>query len=525
MLFKDGGAYCNRCKHTCNWKDEGFKPTPKVEKTDDQVKEELEDFTSCPIKEWPKRKLKVPALTRYGCRSGVSPVDRDSIGSYLLPYVDESLRLCGYKVRLADEKKFWNQGRPKASVLFGQQLCTGGKKLFITESPIDAVSLYQAIKDAWAGSKFAGAEPNVVGLPHGTSCAVELLSNQAALLSKYSEIILVMDADDAGRECVDKIAALIPDVKYVILPEGSDPNSMLMDGQASKLAKLAQFGSVEYKLAGISDIGDLIDEIVLPPEYGLALPFKKLTDLMYGLRSKEIIGIGGAVGIGKSTFKDEMIVCFAKQGVKQTVFDLEADVSSTGKSLASKLAGKDFSKPDISYTPKEIEVALAPLKGLVSICTHKGSKSWEDIKMFIRADVLKGSKIVHIDPLTALTAHLSSSEANDELNRIFSELSSMTHELDFTVIYYSHLNTPKTGAEHTRGGKVLESQFTGSRASIKWSNIIIGFEGNKDPALPDHERNVRKIVLLKDRAHGNVGEVYVRYDPITTKLLEIDYDQ
>lgn len=525
ILFKDGGAYCNRCGYKTNWKDEGFTITPRVEKTDEQVKEELKDFLSCPIKAWPKRGLKKAALERYGCRAGAHPTDRARIGSYLLPSYDLNDKLCSYKVRLADEKKFWNQGRPKQAVLFGQQLVNkgGGKKLFITESPMDTVSLYQSIKDSWAGSKFASAEPNVVGLPHGTGCAVEILAEQAKLLSKFAEVILVMDSDDAGRKCVEEIAAVIPDVKYVTLPEGQDPNQMVMDGKSSELSKLAMFSSVEFQLAGLSDISELIEEIIQPPVYGWDWPYKKLTNLTYGIRSKEIIGVGGAVGIGKTTFKDEIIVCLASQKVKQTVFDLEADVSSTGKSLASKIAGKDFSKPDIPFEPSEISKALEQLKGLVSICTHKGSKSWDEIKAFIRVDVLRGSKVVHIDPLSALTAHLSSSEANDELNKIFSELSSMTHELDFTVIYYSHLNTPKTGPEHTRGGKVLESQFTGSRASVKWSNLLFGFEGNKEPSLPEHERNTRKIVILKDRAHGVVGEVFTRYNPITTKLEEIEY--
>ena len=524
ILFKDGGAYCNRCGHKTNWKDEGFTITPRVEKTDAQVKEELDDFLSCPIKAWPKRGLKKAALERYGCRVGAHPTDRARIGSYLLPSHDVADKLCSYKVRLADEKKFWNQGRPKQAVLFGQHLVKGGgKKLFITESPMDTVSLYQAIKDSWAGSKFASAEPNVVGLPHGTGCAVDILTEQVKLLSKFTEIILVMDSDEAGYKCVEQIASVIPDVKYVTLPEGEDPNSMVVGGKSKELSKLAMFSSVGFQLAGLSDIGDLVEEIVEPPTYGWDWPYKKLTKQTYGIKTKKIIGVGGAVGIGKSTFKDEIIVCLAAQGVKQTVFDLESDVSSTGKSLASKIAGKDFSKPDIPFEPSEISEAIAKLRGFVTICTHKGSKSWEEIKAFIRADVLRGSKVAHIDPLSALTAHLSSSEANDELNKIFSELSSMTHELDFTVIYYSHLNTPKTGAEHTRGGKVLESQFTGSRASVKWSDLLLGFEGNKDPTLPEHERNTRKIVILKDRAHGVVGEIFTRYNPTSTRLEEIEY--
>lgn len=522
ILFKDGGAYCNRCKYTTNWKEKGLTLVPRKVKTASEIQEDLKDFISCSIKAWPDRKLKKASLERYGCRVGVSPTDKTKIGSYLLPYHNQEGKLCGYKVRLAEEKRFWNMGSPKESVLFGQQLCTGGKKLFITEAAIDAVSLYQSIKDAWAGSKFASAEPNVVSLPHGTGSAVDLLADQTDLLNKFSEIILVMDADDAGRKCVEDIAALLPDVRYVVLPEGKDPNQMLMDGDSSKLAKLAQFGSIEFTLSGMTDIWDLAEEIVTPPTHGLSWSFKTMDDLTYGLRMKEIIGVAAGVGMGKTDVKNQIIVDMAvKHKLKQTVFDLEYSAAKSGKLLASKVGKQPFHKPDCGASSEDIRKALVPLKGLVTLCTHRGSRDWEEIKAYIRRDVLRGSKLVHLDPITALVAHLSSSEANDALNNIFSDLSAMTQELDFTVMYYAHLNPPKTGQPHERGGKVLEAQMTGSRAAMKWSNAIWGLEGSKDPDLPDHERNIRKLVLLKDREYGNVGSLYIRYDPTTTLLTEV----
>jgi twinkle protein len=523
MLFKDGGAYCNRCGHATNWKEKDIKPQERVELTDAQVNEQLKEFLSCDIKAWPKRKLKKAALERYGCRVGVSPTDRNSVGSYLVPYHDESLKLCGYKVRLADEKRFWNQGRPKEAVLFGQQLVNkgGGKKLFITESPIDAVSLYQAIKDSWAKSKFASAEPNVVGLPHGTGCAVDVLTEQTSLLDKFSEIILVMDSDEAGRKCVEEVASILPHVKYVTLPEGQDPNQMLMDGKSDELAKLAMFSSVEYVMSGMTDIYDLVNEIIEPPKHGISYPFASMTKLTYGLHTQQIIGFAGGVGMGKSDVKNQIIAHLATEHkLKQTVFDLEYSAVKSGRLLASKVGKKPYHKPDCGATQEEIQAALLPLKGLVTLCTHRGSRDWNEIKAYMRRDVLRGSKLVYLDPITALVAHLGSSEANDMLNNIFADISAMTQELDFSVIYFAHLNPPKTGANHERGGKVLESQMTGSRAMMKWSNYIWGIEGSKDSDIPEHERNTRKIVMLKDREYGNVGNFFLHYDPETTQLSE-----
>lgn len=523
ILFEDGGAYCNRCGYKTNWKEQDLKPQERKEVSDEELKEVLSEFNSCEIKGWPKRKLKKASLERYGCRVGVCPSDKTKIGSYLMPYHTSEGKLCGYKVRLADEKRFFNQGKPKQAALFGQQLLpkSSFKKLFITEAPIDAVSLYQAIKDSWANTKFSHAEPNVVALPHGTGCAVDILSKNIEVLNRADEVILVFDSDKAGREAVDKVAALIPSVKFVVLPL-KDCNDMLLEGRSEELAKLAMFSSQSFKLDGMADISELIDEIIELPKEGWSYPFKTMTELTYGLKTQQIIGICAGVGMGKTDVKNELAAWFPqKHDIHVTLFDLEYGVANTGKLLASKVAHKPFHRPDCGVTPEEIKQALEPLSGKVQLYKHRGSRDWEEIKQYMRHSVIvNNSKLVMLDPITALVAHLSSSEANDTLNTIFSDISAMTQELDFSVMYFAHLNPPKTGASHERGGKVVEAQMTGSRAMMKWSNQIWGLEGNKDPDLPEYERNVRKLVLLKDREYGNVGSLFLFYNKDTTQLIE-----
>lgn len=526
ILFEDGGSYCNRCEYRGNWKDDGIQPVERKPVTDSELKEILEEFNACEFKAYTKRKIKKSTAERFGCRVGCSPSDRASVGSYLLPYHaydGKSYSLTGYKVRLVEEKKFWNMGRPKDACLFGQELLPKGKfkKLYICESAMDTMSVYQSMADAWK-SKGISATPNVVGLPHGTGCAIDVLTSNKDVIDRAAEIILVMDNDLAGREAVDKIASLYPNIKTVTLTEYNDPNEMLMAGKPDELSKLVQFSAVEHKLDGMADISELLEEICTPPEMGIPYPFKSMTDLTYGLKSQQIIGVCAGVGMGKSDVKNELIVHFTTKEKKHvTVFDLEYGVGNTGKLLASKAASKPLHKPDSGVTKEEIEQALHPLSGLVSLYKHKGSRDWEEIKSYIRHSVItNNSKVVMLDPITALVAHLSSSEANDMLNTIFSDMSAMIQELDFSVIYFSHLNPPKTGAPHERGGKVQESQMTGSRAMMKWSTHIWGLEGSKDPDLPEHERNVRKLVLLKDREYGQVGSFYLFYDHETTRLKE-----
>lgn len=529
ILFEDGGAFCNRCGYKTNWKEEDIQFKERKEITDEELRELLEEFNDCGTSDWPARSISESTVRRYGCKSGVNPKDRHKLGSYLIPLhtrrTGNKYDLTGFKVRLADRKKFWCQGRVKDACLFGQHLLpeTSFKKLFIAEAPIDCMSVYEAIKDNWKGTKWEKLEPNVVALPHGTGCAVDVLNAQMDVINRAEEVILVFDNDEAGEEAITKVKALLPDVRVVRLPV-KDANQMLQDGKPVQLAKMCMFEHAAVKIDGIVDISEIEEEIVSKPTWGMAWPWPSLTKLTYGIRRGEIIGFAGGVGVGKSEFKYQIIthVALTTEG-NIGVFDLEAGTGRTGKSIVGKIKNVLLHKPDVEYDEEEIRQATRELKGRIKLYKHKGNKGWEEyIKPAIRhMVVVDNCKTIMLDPLTALVAHLDSAAANDELNKIMADLASMTHELDFTLIYFAHLNPPKTGASHERGGKVLESQLTGSRAMIKWSHYIIGLERNKDPDLPEYERNTTTVVLLKDREFGNVGKFKVFWDNTTGDLREM----
>lgn len=52
-------------------------------------------------------------------------------------------------------------------------------------------------------------------------------------------------------------------------------------------------------------------------------------------------------------------------------------------------------------------------------------------------------------------------------------------------------------------------------------NYMIGFEGNKDPDLPDEERNIRKLVILEDREFGCSEAVTLYWDKNTGVFSQI----
>ena len=534
MMFEDGGAYCNRCGYTTNWKEQEIPVKERKELTDGELAELLQEFQDCPIRAYTDRSISEDTARRYGCRVGVHPSNRDKTGSYLLPFRNRlssgQYELTGFKVgipkdqRRPDLPKYFNRGRVRDAVLFGEELLpsAGFKKLFITESPMDALALYQAIKDSNKGTKWADLEPNVVALPHGTASAVDVINKSMDKVKLAEEVILVFDNDKAGQEAASRVKSLIPTVKSVKLPM-KDCNDMLLAGHGNQLARLAMWGAEVVKIDEIVDISEIADEIVKKPEWGKSWPWVSLTNLTYGKRTKEVIGIAGGVGVGKSEFKYQMVAHdMLDEGSNVGVFDLEATPGRTGKAIIGKLKHILLHKPDVEYDEDEIRQEVQKYAGRLKLFRHRGVKDWKDIKDAIKQMVLiDGCKTIYLDNMTALVAHLKAADANDELNTIMSEVASMAEELDFTFIYFAHLNPPKTGPSHERGGKVHENQLTGSRAMIKWSHYIIGLERNKDPDLPEYERNMTTVVLLKDREFGNVGKFMVHYNSDNGDLREM----
>ncbi len=146
------------------------------------------------------------------------------------------------------------------------------------------------------------------------------------------------------------------------------------------------------------------------------------------------------------------------------------------------------------------------LDELLHLWKNKGANDWENIAQCIRyyATVL-GVKLFFIDNVTALTNTLSPSEINTELAKIATEAHGLCDELDICIVLFSHLNPPSSGPSHEEGGEVRPAQFTGGRALMRWSEVMLGFERNMyaDGAAKHYSR----IRVLKDRENWKTGVI------------------
>lgn len=523
ILFSDGSSYCNRC-HYHESAGEFTGVSERSKKSPVEVAEKIEEILSCPVRELSDRGINHEVANHFGTRVGLSTADGQTIVSHYYPrHVDGNL--VGFKTRLIEGKRFWNIKSSDATPdLFGANVCNKrGKKVYITEGECDAMALYQVLKNL-SGAAYAHLKPPVLSLPDGVSSAAAVLAAAKDLLNGFEEIILVPDQDDAGREFVTA-ASRILDVSKIRVAKFSekDPNAMLQAGKSEELKWAVLTEARPFRPTSIVTVDDVMEEAMKMPEWGLSWPWPTLTQLTYGIRAGEGYGFAAAPKIGKTeAFKQiqQHLVCHHK--AKIGTFMLEEAPHHTAKIIAGKLKGKQFHKPDGNFTREELREGLESLRDKIFFFNHFGYKEWEEIKENIRILVAaEDVRHIFIDPLTALVSKLSASEANDELNKVMTDLASMSQELQFTYYYTSHLNPPKTGKPHERGGRVHESQLTGSRAMTKWSHYIIGLERNKDPELSELERNRSNFVLLCDRVFGNVGQFPVHYNKDTGAFLEL----
>lgn len=523
-------AYCNRCNYY--EADEAtfskLEKRAKIELTDEQVQKILDEIEELPFKPLTTRAIKQSTAERFGVRCGLSETDGSTVLSHYYPKTKDGI-LCAYKVRVLDPKFFFAQGRGRDCDFFGfvqaQRPDVIKSSLYIFEDELSSMSGFEALKE-FTDAKWAHLSPACVALPDGSQSMGRVLQSNRDFVESFKEIVVCMDNDEAGEQAVKVAQQLYPGkVKVVRLPL-KDANDMAMAKRNRELYQALRFSARVETPDGAINLASCISRALEKPTYGLSYPWPGLTELTFGIRP-EIVAIGGGVGLGKTLIGHELVSWLVRQE-KQRVgcFFLEESVAKSAQNIAGKVASIPFHRPDVEYDPEMLKDILEGFGDSVALWDNKGQNNWENIKNAIRFwAVVEGRKIIILDNITALTSHLSPSEINTEISKIAGEMAGLCDELQITIFVFSHLNPPNGGKPHEEGGAVKEVQFTGSRALMRWCQVILGFERNK--YADGDQKNASRIVLLKDRNYGQNGYIHTKYEHSTGRLTEIseaDYE-
>lgn len=488
-------------------------------KTPEEIAAELSEISSYPSCDVPDRALTKKVLDYFGVKVSVSEYDGQTPVARWYPY-HRGEQLTGYKCKTHDKQMFVKGSATDVDMFGWKQAQSADKyRLFITEGEDDAMALFRVLVKKWKGER----PPAVVSLPMGSQSVAKALGRHKHDIERmFKEVILVFDNDEPGRIAVTKACKLMPGVKVATLPL-KDANDMLVAGRESELYEAVMWQStakISGKTYNSSEVWHLAEQEV---KQGLPWPWPSMTQVTRGRRRGEVHYFGSGTKMGKSVLVDQMAAFFCKtQDTPVFLVKPEEAIGGTLKRLAGKAVEKVFWDPNIPYSKEDFARGREIIGSKAFIYDGYHGVSWEGVKDEIRqAVIVGGAKDVFLDPLTCFTAGMSLTEQNETLVGIASEFAAMALELDFTGLIFCHLNAPQNGPSHERGGQVLSVQFAGSRAMQRFCHAMWGLQGNKDPDLPETERNMRTLVLLEDRNFGESCKIPLFYNKNTGCLNEI----
>lgn len=531
QVFEEDGKYTGYCFSCSQYvphpygEDREAKQAPKkrVAKSPEDIQKELDEISAYQSRSIPSRRLGTEAINYFGCKTGLSEQDGETIVTQHFPYFKQG-KLVGYRNKLLDPKQFWITGNLDGCDLFGwdQAVKSGAKRLIITEGENDAIALWQVLKDKNRNTPYEKYDPAVVSLTNGSGSARKNISdNMSKIRHHFKEVVLAFDDDEAGKTATSSAMLVFPTAMTAKLP-AKDPNQALIDGRSVALANAVLFKAEIPKNTRLVSATDLYTQAAEPPKPGLSWPWDGLTKLTKGLRFGEVTYIGAGVKQGKSEIVNTLAAHYmVKHGLKCFLVKPEESNVKTIKMVLGKVAATHFHDPDVPFDRAAYDEA-ANIVGdklfLLNLYQHLG---WDSLRTDIQVAAAQGCKIVFIDPITNLTGGVGSGEANTLLQDIAHELAALARDLNLHVFVFCHLKSPESGDPHERGGKVLSSQFAGSRAMMRSAQLMIGLEGNRDPDLDPEQRNMRKLVILEDREFGNVGIINLYWDARTGLFVEV----
>lgn len=520
-------GYCFRCStyegDPYQDKPAGYKPKVK-RKTQAEIEEEIKEIKEYRTVDLPERGILKTYLEYFNIKIGVSEQDGETPTTHYYPYTKEG-KLSSYKVRIIENKRMWTIGDQKDADLFGwnQAVESGAKRLIITEGEMDAVALFQVMKENNKNDeRYRSFNPAVCSLPHGAGTAAKDIARLLPLINKhFKEVVLAFDMDEAGKKAAEDVSKILPHAMVADLPE-KDANECLLQGKKKALISSVMFKATKQKNTRLVWGAELHDLARQEAPWGVSWPWKRVTDLTRGIRKGETIYLGAAQKMGKSEVVNAVAAWLMKEhGWKVLLAKPEEANQKSYKMLAGKIAGRIFHDPKVEFDFDAYDKAGDFLKQqacMINLYQHLG---WETLKDDIRAAVSEGVEAVFIDPITNLTNGMNAADANAKLQEIAQELAAMAKDLNIVIFIFCHLRNPDAGLPHDRGGKVLTSQFAGSRAMGRSCNYMFGLEGNKDPELPKEQRNIRHLVLLDDREYGEAGTCDLYWDDKTSLFNEM----
>jgi len=437
----------------------------------------------------------------------------------IYPYHDASGNHVANKVRHVANKDFHAEGSLTQGTLFGQRLFRdGGKFITITEGEIDAASAYQMMGSKWP----------VVSVRNGAQSAVKDIKAQFEWLNKFENIVICFDNDDPGREAAAKVATLFePNKCKIVSLKAKDANEYLKAGQSAAFVD-RWWEARPYTPAGIVNLQNFDGLYDDDSRQSVPYPYKGMNELLYGMRTGELVTFTAGTGAGKSSIMRELEhhllnntdsnigIISLEENVKQTIFHLMSVEAS--KRLYIKEVRDEVSMEQL----KHYEQATVGT-GRIFAFDHFGSIQTDEILSRIRYMIKAlDCKYIILDHLSILVSGLEGDDERRNIDKMMTQLRSLVEETQCCMLLVSHLRRASGDKGQEQGVQISLSMLRGSHSIAQISDAVIAMERDQQASDPV-VANTTTIRVLKNRYAGETGvATYLLYDRESGRMQEID---
>tara|TARA_R100001460_G_scaffold467_4_gene2261 strand:- start:1358 stop:2812 length:1455 start_codon:yes stop_codon:yes gene_type:complete len=436
----------------------------------------------------------------------------------IYPYYDQSGKHVANKVRHPD-KNFHSEGQLPPAGLFGQQLFQqSGKYITITEGEIDAMSAYEMLGSRWA----------VVSIKNGAQSAVKDVKAQFEYLNRFENIVLCFDADEHGQKAANAVAQIFEPNKCRIMHLAmKDANEYLKANQRELFTK-AWWEAKPYTPAGIVNLKNFDGLYDKDNRETVPYPYKGLNDMLYGMRTGELVTFTAGTGAGKSSIIRELEHHLLNNTDSNIgIISLEENIKQTIFHLMSVQASKRLYIDEVRDTvPEELlrEYERATVgTGRVFAFDHFGSIQTDEILARVRYMIKAlDCRYIIIDHLSILVSGLEGDDERRNIDKMMTQLRSLVEETQCCMLLVSHLRRANGDKGQEQGVQISLSMLRGSHSIAQLSDAVIAMERDQQASDPIVS-NTTTIRVLKNRYAGETGiGTYLLYDRETGRMTEID---